>query len=278
MRVLITGITGSLGKEVTKQLLAQKHQVFGVSRDELKQQQFPHEAHGLYIGDIRDYSRLLDIVQDCNPDMIFHFAALKHVDVLEKHPSESLKTNILGSENVIRVQKQWNIKKVVLSSTDKAVMPINVYGCSKNIAERIVIGASKNNVVCRYGNVLASRGSVVPIFIESLRKSRAVNITDMNMTRFWIKLEDAAKFVIKSALYETGLQIPPIKSASLVEIVECLAELMGIKKVYYNLVGLRPGEKIHEHMMAAHEGEELLSNTGVKFNNSELKNLLQEYL
>ena len=277
MKALITGITGSLGKEVTKQLLAQNHQVFGVSRDELKQQQFPYKAHGLYVGDIRDYDRLLDIVQDCDPDIIYHFAALKHVDVLEKHPSESIKTNIFGSENVVRVQKQWQIKKIVMASTDKAVYPINVYGCSKNIAEKIVLGAKQSNVVCRYGNVLASRGSVIPNFVKSLRETGVVDITDMKMTRFWIRLEDAARFVIGSNS-DTGLRIPPIKCCKLTDIVGVLAGLMGISKVHFNIVGLRPGEKIHESMVAAHEGEHLTSDNGEKFSTQELRQLLEAYI
>ena len=245
MKVFITGITGTLGTEVTRILLEKKCKVIGYSRDEQKQRNFPYKNVTMYLGDVRDKDRLLEATRGV--DVIFHFAALKCVDSLEANPEESVSTNILGTQNVLYSQRMNKIEKVCFTSTDKAVQPINVYGMCKSISERLVLRNHKN-VVCRYGNVIGSRGSVVPMFKNTLEKENKVYITDNSMTRFWIRIEVAAKFVVHCAFAEYGLCIPPMKASSVNQIAFCIAKSMSIEDFDVEYTGIRPGEKIHENI------------------------------
>lgn len=275
MRILITGITGSLGTAVTKELLQSlpKVQVFGYSRDELRQKQFMKDPRvTLILGDVRDKERMLESARKM--DLIFHFAALKHVDLLEDNPEESIETNIRGTQNILHAQRIHKIPRVVLSSTDKAALPINVYGSSKALAEKLVL-RNKNNVVTRYGNVLASNGSVVPTFVQSLERGNKIEITDADMSRFWIRLEDASRFVIKSAVeIPGGLKIPDMKAAKTIEVGLAIAEILGKKNPTIVHVGRRPGEKLSECLRTEYEGDELFSHTAEQFSKAELIDLL----
>lgn len=275
MKVFVTGITGSLGTAVTHELLKNPDiEIIGYSRDEHRQQKFIKDPRvTLVLGDIRDRRRLLEATRGV--DIIFHFAALKHVDILEANPEESIKTNITGTENILHAQRINRINRVVLSSTDKAALPINTYGFCKALAEKLVL-RNKSNVVARYGNVLASNGSVVPIFIKSLIKNQSVDLTDDKMNRFFIRLEDAAKFVVKSGFESIGgLEIPDMKSALMTDVVDIVARVLNISDYKTNVVGIRPGEKISECLRAPHEGKAVFSDTAERYTGAQLYDLLE---
>lgn len=250
MRVFISGITGTLGQELLKLFLAddQVDHIVGYSRCELKQKQIPkNDKLTLYIGDVRDQARLLEATR--KTDVIFHLAALKHVDTLELNPEEAIKTNVVGTVNILHCQRMNRVPRVVFTSTDKAVFPINAYGMSKALAEKLVL-RNPANIVCRYGNVMASRGSVIPLIAEALIKKESVKITDPLMTRFWILPSEVAKFVKDSILGGSDgplpIRIPSMPACSMVNLVEEIASILGVTKYEVDIVGPRPGEKIHE--------------------------------
>lgn len=277
MNIFITGITGTLGQAVMADLLKdEKHHVFGYSRDEKKQSDIPpHPRLTLILGDVRDQRRLIESTRGM--DLILHFAALKRVDTLEKNPEESIETNVNGTINVLGAQRINKIRRVVLSSTDKACKPINVYGYCKALAEKLVL-RNKSNVVVRYGNVLGSRGSAVPAFIESIAKRSEVSLTHKDMTRFFIRIEDAAAFVIDSAFQsEGGLKIyDKMKACKIIDLVDVIADSFGDNRYTINDIGMRPGEKIHEDLCHEYElGSPLNSASAPQFSKVELKGLIE---
>lgn len=258
MKALVTGFTGSLGSELTKLLLDDGIHVVGYSRDELKQSQFPNHPKLIkYLGDIRDRDRLLEASRNC--DIVFHTAALKQVDRLEENPEEAIATNVTGTENILYSQRINHIPRVVLSSTDKAVYPINTYGATKALAERLVL-RNENNVVCRYGNVFASRGSVIPSFIKSLKEENLIRITDKRMTRFFIKVSEAAEFVARSSIKpQGGLYIPQMKSYPVLKLALLIADILQVRNPKVLEIGIRAGEKLHENLRTEFEGGEVIS-------------------
>lgn len=273
MRYLVTGITGTLGQAVCSLLLENpENEVIGYSRDELKQSQIrKHSRLTLILGDVRDGRRLIEATRSA--DLIFHFAALKRVDSLEENPEEAIATNIYGTQNVLGAQRANRINRVVLSATDKGVFPVNVYGCTKQLSERLVL-RNPNNVVCRYGNVLASRGSVIPTFVSAIRNHMPVPITHPEMTRFFIRIEDAAHFVVKSSTEESGgLKIPPMRAAKMTDVANAIGDILG-RRVRFEPVGVRPGEKIHECIRTDADGGAMFSNTVERFSGPELIELL----
>lgn len=276
MNIFITGITGTLGQAVMKDLLQdEKFHVYGYSRDEKKQSEIPpHERLTLILGDVRHESRLLESTR--NMDLILHFAALKRVDALESNPEESIETNIIGTMNVLHAQRMNKIPRVVLSSTDKACKPINVYGNCKALSEKLVLRNPKN-VVVRYGNVLASRGSAVLGFIEGISSKGQINLTHKDMTRYFIRIEDAAAFVIDSAFRaDGGLRIhEKMKACKITDLVSVIADAIGSK---YSIkdIGMRPGEKIHEDLFHEYErAQGQNSSTAPQFTKVELKALIE---
>jgi len=273
MKILITGITGTLGTAVAKILSEEPYYLMGYSRDELKQSKFEISLP-LYLGDVRDSKRLIEASRGA--DLIFHFAALKHVDKLEENPEESISTNLQGTMNVLHAQRVNGVNRVVFSSTDKAAYPINVYGMSKAIAERLVL-RNPNNVVCRYGNVLASRGSVVEKFVKTLREKNCVYITDEHMSRFWITIEDAAHFVVANGLsqHNGGLKIPAMKGAVITQISGAIAALLGINSYKTCKIPTRPGEKLIECLRTEYEGDALYSNKVPQYEFNELIEILR---
>lgn len=277
-QILVTGFTGSLGTVLVKRLLEAGHWVTGYSRDELKQAQyFKHDRLNMYVGDVRDRDRLIEASRGKN--IIFHLAALKRVESLEENPEEAVKTNIEGTDNVLHAQRVNRISRVVLSSTDKACYPVNIYGVTKAAAERLVL-RNPNNVVCRYGNVIGSRGSVVPMFVRSLERDRMVEITDRRMTRFWWPLEDAAGFVEHCGLRSNGgLFIPPLQASTVVDMAAAVAECIGVTDYKVKDIGLRPGEKLHETMRTSQEGQLFSSDqTEHHFAPSHLKHMVQKVI
>ena len=257
--ILITGGTGSFGKAFTRFLLentdAKKIIVF--SRDELKQYHMQKELSDprlrFFICDVRDLPRLQRAFSGV--DIVIHAAALKQVPAMEYNPSEAVKTNILGSQNVVDAAIDQGVEKALLISTDKAVYPINLYGSTKLCAEKLFIsgnalgGNTTKFSVARYGNVIGSRGSIIDVLMREKNLAR-VQITDEAMTRFWIHMEQALQLVLFSLEQMEGgeIFIPKIPSMKLVDLFDTLAP-----NVPREIVGLRPGEKIHEMLFTEHE-------------------------
>ncbi len=258
--VLLTGGTGSFGKHFAATLLADQpvKKLIIFSRDELKQHEMrlTHDDPRLryFIGDVRDKERLHRAVQGV--DIIVHAAALKQVPSCEYNPFEAVKTNIMGAANIIDVAIDAGVQKVIALSTDKAVSPINLYGATKLVAEKLFVqgnayvGAGGTRLSCvRYGNVVGSRGSVIPVF-EQQRASGKITITDERMTRFWITLEQGVRFVLKCTdlMYGGEVFVPKIPSMRLVDLAEVIAP--GCQR---ETVGIRPGEKLHEVLVSRDE-------------------------
>lgn len=259
-KILITGGTGSLGKALINRLKSD-NTIIVYSRDEGKQAlAFGHDPKiKTVIGDVRDYDKFNVTLQRHKPDYIIHTAALKRIDDMEIHPDECVKTNINGSENVARAALVNNVEKCILISTDKACQPVNVYGSSKFIAERIFTNYDYNSTSTifasvRYGNVIASRGSFVPLFTEWINSGTPIKITSEEMTRFLFTLDDAVDAVLGSLLNANGGEVfvPQIDSYTLPSCVAALEKITG-KSAKTELMGLRPGEKLHEDMLAETE-------------------------
>ena len=257
--ILITGGTGSFGSALTKKLLTTKlKKLIIFSRDELKQfemaQKFKNERLRFFVGDVRDKDRLYRAFDGV--DFIIHAAALKQVPSCEYNPFEAVKTNILGTQNVIDAAIDRNIKKAMIISTDKSVQSLNLYGSTKACAEKLFVAGNsysgKNNTkfsVVRYGNVVGSRGSVLPFF-KQLAHTGKLPITDERMTRFWITLDNAITFVLNCFKNMNGGEIfvPKIPSVRITDLAEAVCP-----KYEKEIVGIRPGEKLHELLITEEE-------------------------
>ena len=257
--VLITGGTGSLGKALISYLLENTNvrRIAVFSRDELKQHNLQNEIGSdprlrWFIGDIRDIERLKRALHGV--DFVIHTAALKQVDTGEYNPMEFIKTNVLGSQNVIDACIESGVKKVVALSTDKASSPINLYGATKLTADKLFVAANNYSYsygttfcVVRYGNVMGSRGSVIPFWKNLATEGKPLPITDLRMTRFWISIDQAVKFVIDSLEIMKGgeLYVPRIPSMRIVDLASAVAPNAVLEEV-----GMRPGEKLHEEMIS----------------------------
>ncbi len=259
--ILVTGGTGSFGKKFVEIMLKEYHpaKIIVYSRDELKQHEmrvggFDHPSLRYFIGDIRDQQRLRRALNGV--DIVVHAAALKQVPACEYNPMEAIKTNILGSSNVIDASLDTGVEKVLALSTDKAVNPVNLYGATKLAAEKLFVqsnsyaGGTATRFSCvRYGNVVGSRGSVVPIFLKQ-RAAGKVSITDERMTRFWISLEQGVRFVIRciEQMHGGEVFVPKIPSMKVVDLAHAIAPQAEV-----NVIGIRPGEKLHELLISEDE-------------------------
>jgi len=259
--ILVTGGTGSFGKKFVEVLLKEYNpaRLIVYSRDELKQHEMRmaglnHVNLRYFIGDVRDLPRLQRAFNGV--DIVVHAAALKQVPACEYNPMEAIKTNILGSSNVVDAALDAGVKKVLALSTDKAVNPVNLYGATKLAAEKLMVqsnayaGGMKTRYSCvRYGNVVGSRGSVVPLFIKQ-RDTGAVTLTDDRMTRFWISLDQGVRFVIRCIEQMQGGEVfvPKIPSMRMVDLAKALAPEADIR-----IIGIRPGEKLHEVLISEDE-------------------------
>ena len=259
--IFITGGTGSLGKALIKRLKQFDCKIIVYSRDEPKQAlEFGNDPSIIrVIGDIRDFDKLNVTLKRYKPDYIIHTAALKRIDDMEFYPDECVKTNINGSENVARAALENNIQKCILVSTDKACQPVNVYGSSKFIAERIFTNYdyhSKSTIFAsvRYGNVIASRGSFIPLWIDMINNDQILKVTSEDMTRFLFTLDDAVDTVLGALENAIGGEVfvPQINSYTLPTCIKALGKMLD-KEPKTSLVGLRPGEKLHEDMLAKTE-------------------------
>lgn len=263
--LLITGGTGSFGKAVIHRCLTSNLSEIRVfSRDEKKQDDlrnyFKNPKLKFYIGDTRDFSSITNATRGV--DYIFHAAALKQVPSCEFYPMEATKTNIIGTENVLEAAINNSVKRVVCLSTDKAVYPVNAMGISKAMMEKVMVAKSrdanpKKTIICgtRYGNVMASRGSVIPLFVEQIKAEKAITITDAKMTRFMMSLADAVELVLYA--FENGANgdifVQKAPAATIQTLAEALLVIMGKRKHPIKIIGTRHGEKLYETLLSREE-------------------------
>ena len=261
--LLITGGTGSFGNAVLRKFIKSNlKEVRIFSRDEKKQddmrKKFNNSKLKFYVGDVRDINSVTGAVRGV--DFIFHAAALKQVPSCEFHPLEAVKTNVLGTENVLEASIREGVKKVICLSTDKAVYPINAMGTSKAMMEKIIIAksrASKDTSICitRYGNVMASRGSVIPLFINQIFENKPITITDPKMTRFMMTLDEAVDLVLFA--FENGASgdifVQKAPAATVENLARTLSSILGFKEYPIKTIGTRHGEKIHETLLSREE-------------------------
>lgn len=261
-RILITGGTGSWGQTLTRMLLEKydPKEIIIFSRGELQQvlmqRKFKNPKIKYIIGDVRDYEAVNFATK--NVDYVFHMAALKHVPICEDQPQEAIKTNIIGTNNIVNACILNNVKKVIDVSTDKAVEPINLYGMTKSVGEKVIIQANdlseNTKFVCiRGGNVMGSNGSVIPYFIEQIKAGGPVTITDLRMTRFFLTLEEAIDLLFKAAEDSIGGEtfVMNMPACYITEVAEILMEEYG--QVEIKEIGGRPGEKLDEMLISKHE-------------------------
>ena len=265
-KILITGGTGSLGKALAKRLLdldADTIRIF--SRNESNQismqTEFNDDRLRYLIGDIRDLPRLIKAMEDV--DIVFHAAALKHVPLIEYNPFEAIKTNVLGSQNVIDACIHENVETAVCVGTDKAVSPLNTYGATKLLMEKLFVTASNYTnqenhktkfIAIRYGNVLGSSGSVVPTLLKQIKSGKNITITDPSMTRFNITMNQALDFILRSLKKGKGGEvfIPKLKAYSVGVLKDAILEILD-KNVNTDMISVRPGEKFHESLISSEE-------------------------
>jgi UDP-glucose 4-epimerase len=263
--LLITGGTGSFGNAVLRRFLdTEIGEIRIFSRDEKKQddmrKKYNHPKLKFYIGDVRDYNSVLNATRGV--DYIYHAAALKQVPSCEFYPMEAVKTNVIGTENVLEASIVNGVSRVVCLSTDKAVYPINAMGISKAMMEKVMVAKSRNidpakTVICgtRYGNVMASRGSVIPLFVDLVKVGKAITITDPAMTRFMMTLEDAVDLVLYA--FEHGnngdIFVQKAPAATIDVLTQALLQLIGKPEHSVNVIGTRHGEKLYEALLSREE-------------------------
>lgn len=262
--LMITGGTGSFGNTVLKRFLSSDVREIRIfSRDEKKQEEMRIELNNpklkFYIGDVRDYDGTYQAMKGV--DYVFHAAALKQVPSCEFYPMEAVRTNVIGTENVMNAATANGVKRVVVLSTDKAVYPINAMGISKAMAEKLMVAKSRmqrdgETVFCatRYGNVMASRGSVIPLFVSQIKEGKPLTVTDPNMTRFLMSLEDSVDLVLYA--YEHGQQgdifVQKAPASTVADLAQALTELFGSKE-RSRIIGTRHGEKLFESLISREE-------------------------
>ncbi|MCR8632383.1 UDP-N-acetylglucosamine 4,6-dehydratase family protein [Paenibacillus radicis (ex Xue et al. 2023)] len=274
-KILIIGGTGTIGKSLLQTMLLDRPDVIRIlSRDEYKQfklqQQYSEYTNIRYlIGDVRDAERVQRAMQDI--DYVFHAAAMKHVPSCEYNPFEAVQTNIIGTQNVIQASLAAGVKKVIFTSTDKAIAPTNTYGASKLMAERLVASAQYSRgsrgtifAAVRFGNVMGSRGSVIPLFKSQIESRRAITITDPNMSRFMMTLKQATELTLKAMSFAQGgeifvLKMPVVRLSDLANVVIAkMANKLGLcgeEEIKVESIGLRPGEKMYEELMTVEESK-----------------------
>lgn len=261
--LLITGGTGSFGNAVLHRFLGSDISEIRIfSRDEKKQddmrKQFNNSKIKFYIGDVRDYHSILNAMRGVN--YVFHAAALKQVPSCEFHPLQATKTNVMGTENVLEAAIASKVDRVICLSTDKAVYPINSMGISKALMEKVAIAKSRNNdhtkiCITRYGNVMGSRGSVIPLFVNQIKDEKPITITDPNMTRFMMTMDDAIELVLYA--FENGqtgdIFVQKAPAATIEILSAALSELLGLNQYPIDIIGTRHGEKLFEVLMSREE-------------------------
>lgn len=261
--ILLTGGTGSWGQELTRSLLEINPKEIRIfSRNEFTQvelkRKFNHSSLKFIIGDVRDFEAVYEACQ--NVDYVFHLAALKHVPICEHQPSEALKTNILGTQNVIKASIMQGVEKVIDVSTDKAVDPINFYGMTKAIGEKLIVKANdlceKTRFVCiRGGNVLGTNGSVVPLFKQQIVQGKEITLTDIEMTRFFLTVPEAIELLLKATAVAIGGEtfVMKMPACKIIDLIQVLKNVLGGLHLPIKDIGIRPGEKLHEVLISQSE-------------------------
>ncbi len=272
-RVLVTGTCGTIGKELVRQILEERQvgDLIGIDNNEselffLEQRFYDGFKANFYLADVRDQNKISRKMKDI--DIVFHTAAFKHVILCERSPFEAVRTNIIGVQNIINAAIENNVEKVIFTSSDKAVNPTNVMGTSKLMGERLMTAANSNLrgdgpvfASTRFGNVLGSRGSVIPIFREQIRQGGPVTLTDPEMTRFIMSIKEAVRLVIDSASYACGGEVfitkmPVIRIMDLAEVmIQELSPSYGYQPddIEIKIIGTKPGEKMYEELMNIEE-------------------------
>jgi len=299
-KILVTGGTGFIGGEIVRKILRYKPKVVRIfSNDEnatfeMKQETGELENIRFLVGDIRDKERLIQAMEGI--DIVYHAAALKHVPLCEYNPFEAIKTNVLGTQNIVEVALNNNVEKVINISTDKAVNPVNTMGATKLLAEKLIIdanfykGVRKTVFSCvRFGNVLFSRGSVIPLFEKQIKQKKEITVTNPDMTRYMMSVSDTIDLVFKATLMAKGGEIFILKmpAARLEDLADVLIEKNGYEKGDINkkIIGIRPGEKMFEELMTENEAAKAFESKdmliilpdveipGIKFDSSNYKNI-----
>ena len=270
-KILITGGTGSWASELVRQIIDSEDiaEIRIYSRGEHRQVEMKRafskklDKLRFIIGDVRDEERMSIAMKGV--DKVFHMAALKHVPVCEENPWEAVQTNIIGTNNALQAAIHNDVSRFVFVSTDKAVDPLNLYGVTKSCAEKLVINANRlterTAFVClRAGNVLGTNGSVVPLFIEQIRKANAITLTDPNMTRFFLRVEDAISLVLKAEAEAIGgeLMVVRMPACKITDLARVLIGALGNKETKVKTIGIRPGEKVHEVLVSRYERDRVI--------------------
>lgn len=284
----IVGGTGTLGKAILKSL-SENHphiNITVVSRDEHKQAALKREfpKTNFVIADVRDFESIAPALY--NRDLVFHVAAMKHVDICEANPDEAMKTNYTGTKHVAKACQYGNVKYCVFSSTDKAVEPITHYGYTKAAAESLLYNYNRAQSNCRFsvyrwGNVLGSQGSVIPTFIKSLTEQKRITLTHPDMTRFWLPIDWPVNYMLRTfdEAYKDRAMVPPnMKAASVLEVAETLAVLLNVKGYIVETTGIRGKEKLHETMYESGSPYFLRSDASEKYTREELAELLSPFV
>ena len=266
LKVLVTGGTGSWANELVNQIIDKEDigEIIIYSRGEQKQVEMKRQFYEkndklkFVVGDVRDLERLKVAMRGV--DKVFHMAALKHVPVCEENPWEAVQTNIIGTNNAIEAAIYNDVKRFVFISTDKAVDPLNLYGVTKSCAEKLVVNANtlstSTDFICiRAGNVLGTNGSVVPLFIEQIKKTNSITLTDATMTRFFLRISDAIKLALKAESESIGGEIMVVKmpACKIMDMAKVMIDFYGDKNTKIKNIGIRPGEKIHEVLVSRYE-------------------------
>ena len=272
-KILITGGSGYLGRALSRRLLKENvHSIRIFSRNESKQIDMQNEFEDnpklrFFIGDVRDRERLFRAMEGVN--VVFHTAALKHVPVVEYNPFEAIQTNVIGSQNVIDASHHENVEYCVAIGTDKAVSPVNVYGATKLLMEKLFVSAnnyvdtikySTKFLATRYGNVLGSSGSVVPKFIQQIKNNQKITVTDPKMTRFTITIDDALDFILNSVSESQGSEtfIPKLKAYNIMDLKDAIISILGDSP--FEIINIRPGEKMNETLINKTEMDYTIEN------------------
>lgn len=288
-RAAIIGGTGTLGQALARELVRRNTEVHVYSRCELKQKEMAALYTGpkprFTIGDVRDRDSVSRFISRGRFDKVYHVAALKHVDVLESNPEEAVRTNVLGTINVADAAEASSVPLAVFSSTDKAVDPINVYGMTKGLGERLWLnrnaqGSDTRFAVFRWGNVIGSRGSAIPYFIDCIRRQKPIRVTDPDMTRFWIPIEEAVQFMLDNEADAplTEARIPPMKAASVSEVIQSLAHAIHAPVPRFEIIGNRGGEKQHEFLQSQHHESPIASHTADRLTKRDFMLLFAPFL
>lgn len=253
-RILITGVSGSIGSELARQL-SKNNKVFGIDINESSFFDIQQET-GIFgrVGDFKDKETVKDIFSDFKPQIVFHAGAYKHVPLMENYPIEAIQTNILGTHNLIAEAKRWEcLEKFVFISTDKAVQATSIMGATKRMGEILVKNQGKGFVAVRFGNVLGSRGSVIPIWQKQIDRGEPITITDERMERFMMTTEDACELVIKAGDEGIGGEIFILDMGKPIKILDLAKSIVKGRDIPINIIGIRDGEVLEEKLMFEEE-------------------------